>query len=459
MAASEIWEKLGKKARAFLRAVGLGVSDSHEASAKLKKHSIKKSIELALQSEQRMAMPQLDRWSRMLKALQVAPHALMPALDRELDRGLSPEEMLIKPTKEGMFFDGLMVGKKLDALDFFCSMLDQEAVRARVMGKIPSLRAWALGNLGDGALLRDRNKDTLAWARATGRLRPELKEALLAEAIENGRPEIARRELQDAGLEKLDAGDMDKYMDAFAQRKEAGLSSGLDAQGLEAFAQSMGGWGELAEAAAGLGFDKLMDLVEHMMKALAEESLMEEKVFARAKATSTKRAREMIALAVAAQAAKNDRPESLRAAIDARADAMGTSREKAAMSMVKRARVRVGTMDVEMGLAGGVGLFEIAKLSGSKGAQEMMASISNQSAQMSADRLGALVKDAEKGVRGLVMRSSGEARAATKAWRETVKEWKQGVHGDASLADLQERVRSQIKGSPVAEAPRRPKGP
>lgn len=406
-------------------------------------------------------MPQLDRWSRMLKALQVAPHALMPALDRELGRGLDQDERGIKPPKARMFFDGLMVGKKLEALELFCSVLDAEAVRARVMGKIPSLRDWALGNLAEGALLREHNADTLAWARATGRLRPGLKEALLAEAIECGRHEVARRELQDAGLDRLAAGDMEKYMEAFAQRKAAGLSSGLDAEGLEAFAQSMGGWGELAEGAAGLGFDKLMDLVEHMMEALAEEGLVEEKLLERAKATGSKRARELIALAIAAQAAKSDRPRALMAAIDARADAMGVSREKSALARVPNGRVAVGAMNVALKVAGGVGLFEIATLSGAKGSQKALESISKKSAQMAPERLAELVQSAEKGVRGLAMRSSGEARAATKAWRETVKEWRQGLHGEATMAELQGLVGAKMgqQGEPPPPAASRPRGP
>jgi hypothetical protein len=469
MASNDMWKRVEGAALVLLRALGLadsGQADAQEAREPPKKPSFKKSIELALQSEQRMAMPQLDRWSRMLKALQVAPQALMPALERELDRGLDQEEMLIAIPKEGMFFDGLMVGKKIDALEYFCSVLDQEAVKTRVMGKIPSLRDWALGNLAEGALLRKNNADTLAWARTTGRLRPALKEALFAEAIEDGRGELARRELQDAGLDKLGAGEMDKYMTAFAERKEAGLSSGLDSDGLDAFAQSMGGWGELAQAAADLGFEKLMDFVEHLMNAVAEESLLEEKVLAKAKATSTKRVRELISTAMAAQAAKNDRPIALQAAIAARADAMGVSQEKAAMSPVQQARIKVGQMEVPLAIAGGVGLFEIAKLSGAAGAQQAMGAVAPKSTKIDSQRMGELVQATEKNVRAVVMRASGEERLATKAWRETVKEWKQGVLGDVSMSQMQEIVRKQVAQAgqePAVDgqaAPaRRPKGP
>lgn len=398
--------------------------------------------------EQRMPMPQMDKWSRMLKALQVSQSALLPAIEREISRGLNPSERLIEPQKEGLFFDGLIIGKKTEALDVFCKALDSGAVSARLMGKIPSLRDWAFGALKDDSLLRANNPEVVAWAREAGRFSPgKLRESHLAEAIEGGRVEAAKRELGDAGLDKLDAAQMGGFMEAFAQRKENGLSSGLDAQGLEAFAQSLGGWAEATEAAAGLSKDQLMDLIDDLLEALQEEELLETKVFERAKALASKRAREIIAKAVATQAAKADRPVAMLAAITASAEALGVSPEKAARMKTEAARVKVGKMEVAVALAGGASLYEVATLSNSKRAQAAIAGISTTLTSISSQRLDELVVDVEKGVRGLVMRASGEAREATKAWRETVKEWKGGVLGKANMGQMQELVNEKIAAS------------
>jgi hypothetical protein len=395
--------------------------------------------------EQRMPIPETDKWSRLLKALQVSQSALLPAIEREISRGFNPSERLIEPKKEGLFFDGLIIGKKTEVLDTFCKELDSGAVSARLMSKIPSLRDWALGVLKDDSLLRVNNSEVVAWARSAGRFSPgKLRESHLAEAIEGGRVAAVKRELGDAGLDKLDAVQMGGFMEAFAQRKENGLSSGLDAQGLEAFAQSLGGWAEAAEAVAGLSKKQLMDLIDDLLVALQEEELLEKKVFERAKAMASKRAREIIAKAVATQAAKSDRPVAMLAAIKASAEALGVSQEKAARMKIEEARVKVGQLEVTIGLAGGASLYAVATLSNAKRVQAAIVEISTALGSISRERLDELVVDVKKGVRGLVMRASGEEREATKAWRETVKDWESGVLGKVSLGEMQELVNEKI---------------
>lgn len=419
---------------------------------------VKKVFGFEPETEQRMALAQPDRWSRMLKALQVSPHALMPALSRELSRGLTEAERRIQPPKQGLFFDGLMVGKKIDALEILCSRLDAAAVSSRVMGKLPSLRDWAIGALGEGSLTREVNAEAVAWARESGRLvAGSLREALLAEAIEGGRSELAKRELSDAGLERLGADEMDRYMESFAQRKAGGLSKGLDAAALEAFAASMGGWSAMSEAAAGLGFDKLMDLVANVLAAISEEELVETKILERAKTKSSKRARDLIARAMASQAAKTDRPIALRALIKAQADAVGASVERVAGLRVEGGRVTVGKMDVALSLKGGATLYEIAKLSGAAGAASMIESMAPSNSKIAPERMSELVGDVERGVRFLAMRGGVETRESTKAWRETAKAWRQGVLGEVSLKGMQKLVAQKIEAD-KQEGPARAAG-
>lgn len=389
-----------------------------------------------------------DRWARMLRALRLAPSALLPALEREMAKGLSVAERKIQLAKERSFFDGLMMGRKIEALEALCSKLSAAAVSERVMGKLPSLRAWAIGALGEGALTRAGNPEVVAWARETGRFaKGTLREALLAEAIEGGRMEVAKRELGDAGIDRLDAEQMQSFMEAFAKRKEAGLSAGLNAQALEAFAQALGGWAELGEQAAGLSGDKLLDLISDLLEAIEEEKLMETKVFERARTNSSKRVREMIAAAVAAQAAKSNRPIALRSALDAMSSATGMSVEKASQIRAEGSRVMIGKMEIFTKTEGGISLYEAARLSGAKDAQRVLESLSSSNREIAPARMAALVEDVEKGVRSLVMRAKGDERASTKAWRETVKLWREGAMEGVSLADMQAAVARKVAAS------------
>lgn len=403
----------------------------------------------------RRRIPDVDRWTRMIKALRVAPSALLPALEREMAKGLSVAEREIQLAKERSFFDGLMIGKKIQALEALCSKLSAAAVSERVMGKLPSLRAWAIGALGEGALTRSGNPEVVAWARETGRFaKGRLREALLAEAIEGGRMEVAKRELGDAGIERLDAEQMQSFMEAFAKRKEAGLSAGLNAQALEAFAQALGGWTELGEQAAGLSGDKLLDLISDLLEAIEEEKLMETKVFERAKANSSKRVREMIAAAVAAQAAKSNRPIALRSALDALSSATGMSVEKASQIRAEGNRVMVGKMEIFTKTEDGISLYEAAKMSGAKDSQRVLESLSVANRGIAPARMAVLIEDVEKGVRSLVMRAKGDEKVSTKAWRETVKLWKEGALQGVSLADMQEAVAAKVAAEQKASAKR-----
>ena len=391
--------------------------------------------------EQRLPMPQADRWTRLLKALQVSRGALIPALERELQKGMQHHEKMIEPSKEQLFFDGLVVGKLTAVLEMLCVELDPDAVTDRIMSKIPSLRDWAVGALTGEPLTRASNPDVLAWARDAGRLKKGvLREALLAEAIECGRSELAKRELSDAGMDHLDSAQMQTFMGAFAQRKESGLSDGLDAAGLDAFAAAMGGWEAAGEAAAGLGRDELLRLIDDLLDAIKDEELIETKLFEKAKEHSTKKVREIIAKAVAVQAAKNNHPIALKAAIKAGSDVSGVSPEKVARIKHEQAPIKVGSIDVKSGLSEGLTLFEIAKLSNAKGSQQILEQIDKSSAKISSSRMNELITDTEKSVRTVVMRSSGEQRESTKAWRETVKEWKQGLLEGVDLKQMQSIV-------------------
>ena len=385
-------------------------------------------------ADQRLALTKADRWGRLLKALRVEPKALMPALSRELARGLDDAESRIRPAPEAAFFDALLVGRKIAALDMLCAQLDPGAARERVRSKVPSLREWARGALS-GALSYAENPEGVEWARSRGMLETgKLREGLMAEAIESGSSELARRELGDAGREKLSAQEAGAFMEGLASRKAAGLSSGLDADGLDALAASFGGWGELAEACAGLGPEEIMDFARLLLEAIEEEELVEAKIMQEAKAHASKRARELMAMALAAQAAASDRPKALRALVLALADRGG------ARAAVDSARARVGGFEVSLG-KGSATLHEIASLSGAEKSKQALAALDPTLGSIERGRLASLAGRAQ----AALPRGDGfgaALRGSTPAWREAARQWRREIMGGVEL-----RAMSILAGS------------
>jgi hypothetical protein len=163
----------------------------------------------------------------------------------------------------------------------------------------------------------------------------------------------------------------------------------------------------------------------------------------------------MFAMAIAAQSAKKDMPISLAAAIKEAAAASGKSVDSIASSPIETARVKVGGMDVKTTIAGGVNLSEIAALSKAGASSKVLATLTGRSEPITPARMEALVANVEKNVRQMVMRGNDSQKASTKAWRETVKEWKQGLLGDASVSDIKKIAQDKMKADePKAKAPK-----
>lgn len=394
---------------------------------------VKSTLGWGSPADQRLALNQTNRWARLLKALRVEPRALIPALVRELARGLDDPERRIRPAAEAAFFDALLLGKKTQALDLFCDKLDPASAQERVQSKVPSLREWARGALS-GALSYAENPEGIEWARTRGLLETHtLRSGLMAEAIEMGSSTWALRELQDVGRDKLSAAEAATFMEGFASRKAAGISRGLDADGLDALAASFGGWGELAEACAGLGPDEIMDFARLLLDALEEEELVEAKIMQEAKAHASKRSRELMALALAAQAAASDRPKALRALVLALIDRGGAS------ASIDFARVRVGGFEVSLG-RGLTTLHEIASISGAEGSKKALALIDPSLGVIERGRwveLAGRVQSAQP--RGV--NTGAELSASNQAWRSAAREWQRALLGGVEIGAMSKLVR------------------
>lgn len=384
-----------------------------------------------------------ERWDGLLKTLRLSPSKLMEHLGRELAAGLSDPERRLALPREGQFFDGLIIGRKVSELDALGSRLDSASLRARLSSKCPTLAQWAKGESGEAGVLASICPEIVAWARQGGHFQPnELRESHLAEAIESGQERLTRSVMAEGGLERLEGDQARRFLDAFGDRREAGLSAGLDSGGLDAFAQAMGGWEAALEQVGAMSLEDAVNLIESILRSLKEESLADEKILKETNTKASKRARELIAKAMAMQAAREDRPRLLRSVLAQSQALLGMSSVAAANMRSEFAKVKVGAIVAPIQLKGDdMSLYEVAWLSQATGAQSELAKAGAKSSTK--ERQRALVSEVESQVRRQAMRSESGSQVS-QVWRETLKEWKSGVLGEARLSELQKVVDKKL---------------
>lgn len=383
--------------------------------------------------------PGPERWEGLLRTLRLSPSKLMERLEGELERGLSAEERAIAPPREGQFFDGLIIGRKVNELDALASRLDSKALSARLHSKCPTLAQWALGESSEDSVLGSICPEIVAWARQGKKFQPGvLRESHLAEAIEAGQERLTRAVLAEGGQESLTGDQARRFMDAFGERREAGLSKGLDEGGLDAFAQAMGGWEAALESVGAMSLQEAVNLIEALLKALQEEKLADEKILSETKAKASKKAKELIARAMALQAARADRPRLLSSVLAQSQALLGMSPAAAANLKSDYAKIQVGSIAAHIELKDDeMSLYEVAWLSQAPAAQ---AELKKAGAKAPAkERQRALVNEVEGQVRRQAMRADSGSEIA-KVWRETLREWKGTALGGARMSELQKVV-------------------
>lgn len=387
---------------------------------------------------------QIARWEGLLKTLRITPSKLKDHLTNELKKGLSTDEQKIAPKREGQFFDGLILGRKVHELDQLSMMLEGSAISSRLHTKIPTLAKWAKGDVGEAGLLASVCPEIVAWAKQGKHFKEgELRESHLAEAIETGQEKVMQAVLADGGLEKLQGEQARRFLEAFATRKESGLSEGLDAAGLDALAQAMGGWESALENVGHMSLQEALQLIESMLKAIKEESLVDDKILKETNSKASKQTRELIAKALALQAARDNRPQVLNSVLLNSQTLLGMSAAAAANLRSEYARVKVGSLVSPLQLKDdSVSLYEVAWLSQAPAAQEELKRAGAR--EINKERQKVLVKEVETQIKRMAMRSESGS-TISKVWRETLKEWKGGLMGDAKMSDLQKVVDKKLE--------------
>jgi hypothetical protein len=382
------------------------------------------------------------RWDKLLRTLRFEPDRLEARWAREAREGLSEPERKLAPKNAKKFLDGLLIARRWTMLDALWGKLERSAFQAHLQSKTPTLANWAAGQIEEGDLLPTQNPDLIDWARQKGAFEPRaLRHSHVADALSAGDAKRAQEAIDDSGRGRLEPPDATKVLEAMARKRELGNMEGLGQEQLAALWQALGGEGAGLESLAGLPPAELAWALAKLIDAMARTEEAERALIEQTAKINSKRARELVARVLAAQAASQERVGMLRATIERAPALMGVSQQQAANARSPAVVARVGEMRARAERAEGVSLREAAALSGSEQAARELDKMGAQKADPKAMR--ELADSAAKDVRRQMMRSQ-LAEEHAKAWRQTLTEWKSGVLGEnATLQDLESRVREK----------------
>lgn len=244
----------------------------------LLKIGLRSSKSLNSNIDRRTQKNSLNRWQRLIKAVKTNKNVIEDALLREMERGLSTEEEWLKVEDERRFFNALVFHKKVSILDVFCKYLNQKAIRNQLHHQIPHLQKWASRDYSKESLLQSNNPEVMSWARNKKLFEPGvLRQAHLAEAIENEEMRRASSILSYAKKERINEDEIWVFLKAFGERKRSDQTDGLSAKSLEVFIELTGGWDIFIDLLnnAGVEYGNAAAWIRSFIEAMKDEILVD----------------------------------------------------------------------------------------------------------------------------------------------------------------------------------------
>lgn len=259
----------------------------------------------------------------------------------------------------------------------------KHALQEFISQKVPTLSAYAKGLFEQQWLPTEEKMPAwLKWADKEGHLsgldKPR-QNVLVANALEQGAKSLLKEHMAQLQITAIDSDSLEEILSTLAERKENGLSEGLDEKVIELLEQCMGGESLLMDHIESLPPGALRSLLLHLLRSLKDRQNNELVIEALKKKIRNKKVQQSFDQALVVGSCVLDRPTILDKALKDSTIAINDVFDDIYLrSDQLQASKVVAAQQKYVKIKQSLTLMTIAQLSGASGAQKLLSSMGAQ---------------------------------------------------------------------------------